>query len=150
MTYGAKVCSLRPPPVGVYTCDLARHERSLSIAQENRSNMSASSVRPGSAAESFGDQVSGEVKKRRVQSLKRLFREKSRAFRERHIGAVLPVVVEASRSRGSAWLSGWTDNYLRVNLGPGEPGQAIERVRMEGLNEQGELVGSRLGDDEVR
>ena len=107
------------------------------------------SVRPGSAAESFDDQVSGEVKKRRVQSLKRLFREKSRAFRERHIGRVMPVVVEASRSRGSAWLSGWTDNYLKVNLGPGEPGSAIERVRIEGLNEQGELVGQRLGDGEI-
>ena len=107
-------------------------------------------MRPGSAAESFGDQVSGEVKKRRVQSLKRLFREKSRAFRERHVGTVMPVVVEASRTRGSASLSGWTDNYLKVNLGPGEPGPAIERVRIEGLNEQGELAGSRLGDGEAR
>ena len=35
----------------------------------------------------------------------------------------MPVVVEASRSRGEASrLSGWTDNYLKVNLGPGEIG----------------------------
>ncbi len=108
------------------------------------------SVRPGSVAESFGDQISGEIKKRRVQSLKRLFREKSRAFRERHVGRVLPVVVEATRSRGGDWLSGWTDNYLKVNLGAGTPGPAIERVLVEGLNEQGELVGRRLGDGEAR
>ena len=106
------------------------------------------SVRPGSVAENFGDQVSGEVKKRRVQSLKRLFREKSRAFRERHVGRVMPVVVEASRSRGVTSLSGWTDNYLKVNLGAGEEGPAIEQVRIEGLNEQGELTGRRLRDDE--
>ena len=106
------------------------------------------SVRPGSAAESFGDQVSGEVKKRRVQSLKRLFKEKSRAFRERHVGRVMPVVVEASRSRGATCLSGWTDNYLKVNLGAGEAGPPIEQVRIEGLNERGELTGRRLRDDE--
>ena len=106
------------------------------------------SVRPGSAAESFGDQVSGEVKKRRIQSLKRLFRDKSRAFRERHVDRVMPVLVESSRSRGSASLSGWTDNYLKVNLGAGEPGPAIEQVRIEGLNEQGELIGRRLEERE--
>ena len=102
------------------------------------------SVRPGSVAESYGDQVPGDVKKRRMQSLKRLFREKSRSFRERHVGRVTPVVVESSRSRGKALLCGWTDNYLKVNLGTGETGAPIERVRITGLNEQGELVGQRL------
>ena len=102
------------------------------------------SVRPGSVAESYGDQVPGDVKKRRMQSLKRLFREKSRSFRERHVGRVMPVVVESSRSRGKAPLCGWTDNYLKVNLGTGEPGAPMERVHVTGLNEQGELVGQRL------
>lgn len=103
------------------------------------------SVRPGSAAEAYGDQVPGDVKKRRVRSLKRLFRDKSRAFRERHVGRVMPVLVESSRVRGRAWLSGWTDNYLKVNLGEGESEPAMERVRITGLDEQGELVGRRLG-----
>ena len=102
------------------------------------------SVRPGSVAESYGDQVSGDIKKRRMQSLKRLFREKSRSFRERHVGRVMPVVVESARSKGAARLCGWTDNYLKVNLGTGEPGAPMEHVRVTGLNEQGELVGERL------
>ena len=108
------------------------------------------SVRPGSVAEAFGDQVPGEIKKRRVRALKRLFVDKSRAFRERHIGTVMAVVVEAARSRESTWLSGWTDNYLKVNLGAGEPGPGIEQVRIESLNERGELAGRRLGDEEAR
>ena len=103
------------------------------------------SVRPGSAAEVYGDQVSGEVKKRRVGSLKRLFRDKSRAFREHHVGAVMPVLMESSRAVGSAHLSGWTDNYLKVNLGPGEAGATVEEVCIEGLDERGELYGRRLG-----
>ncbi len=102
------------------------------------------SVRPGSLAESWGDQVPGEVKKRRVGALKRLFRDKGRAFRERHVGRVMPVVVETPRAGRGASLCGWTDNYLRVDLGAGEPGAVIERVLLSGLNERGELVGRRL------
>lgn len=102
------------------------------------------SVRPGSVAESWGDRVPGEVKKRRVGALKRLFRDKSRAFRQRHVGRVMPVVVETPRAGGGASLCGWTDNYLRVELGAGVPGAAIERVLLAGLNERGELVGRRL------
>ena len=103
------------------------------------------SVRPGSAAAAGGDPVDGGVKKRRVRALKRLFRDKSRAFRERHLGALMPVVIESARGAGPALLSGWTDNYLKVHLGPGEADAAIERVRIEGFDEQGELLGRRLG-----
>ena len=95
------------------------------------------SVRPGSVAESYGDQVSGDIKKRRMQSLKRLFREKSRSFRERHVGRVMPVVVESSRSKGAARLCGWTDNYLKVNLGPGEPGAADGARARDGIERAG-------------
>ena len=103
------------------------------------------SVRPGSAAAAGGDPVDGGVKKRRVRALKRLFRDKSRAFRERHLGALMPVVIESARGAGPALLSGWTDNYLKVHLGPGEADAAIERVRIEGFDKQGELLGRRLG-----
>ena len=106
------------------------------------------SLRPGSEAESYGDQVSGEIKKRRVGALKRLFRDKSRAFRERHIGRVMPVVVESLRSGGRVSLCGLTDNYLKVHLGAGEVGAPVERVRLQGLNERGELFGRRLGAPE--
>ena len=80
----------------------------------------AYSVRPGSEAESFGDQVSPGVKKRRVQSLKRLMADKHAAFRAAHVGETLSVLVESGRRGGKPQLGGWTDNYLRVDLGPGE------------------------------
>jgi len=98
----------------------------------------AYSVRPGSEAEAFGDHVEAEVKKRRVQALKRLMADKHRAFRERHLGRQVGVLVEAARRGGESRLGGWTDNYLRVDLGPGAaavPG--VRPVRITGLTGQG-------------
>jgi threonylcarbamoyladenosine tRNA methylthiotransferase MtaB len=101
------------------------------------------SVRPGSAAESLGDHVPGEVKKRRTRSLKRLSRDKSRAFRERHVGRVMPVLVEEMRRDGVPVLGGLTDNYLRVELGPGSAEATVVRARLTGLTDDG-LVGERI------
>ena len=98
------------------------------------------SVRPGSDAASFEDHVSGETKKRRTRSLKRLSREKNRAFREAHLGREVEVLFEERRSRGESGYSGWTDNYLRVVLPEGNPGTGLRRVRITGLTEDG-LVG---------
>lgn len=101
------------------------------------------SVRPGSEAESFGDQVAGEVKKRRTRALKRLMRDKQLAFREYHVGKTLPVLIEASRRAGSVHLAGWTDNYLRVDLGEGDTQSVMEDVHIHTI-ENGELLGTRV------
>ena len=101
------------------------------------------SVRPGSAAEALGDRVPGDVKKRRTRSLKRLERVKSRAFRERHLDEVMPVVLEEHRRGGQARLMGLTDNYLRVELGEGTMRSPVENVRITALTETG-VLGERL------
>ena len=74
------------------------------------------SARPGSESAGWKDDVPSEVKKRRVGALKRLSRDKSRAFRERHIGWTVGVLSEGPHG------SGWTDNYIRVEID--ETGQA--------------------------
>ena len=70
------------------------------------------SPRPGSESAGWKDDVPAEVKKRRVGALKRLSRDKNRAFRERHVGRVAGVLPEGPDG------SGWTDNYLRVEIDP--------------------------------
>lgn len=100
------------------------------------------SVRPGSAAEAFGDGVPADVKKRRTQSLKRLTRDKNRQFRQRHLGETAGVLLESACKGDGERASGLTDNYLRVEV-PGKPGGRVERVRITGLSEDG-LVGERL------
>ena len=101
------------------------------------------SARPGSEAENFTDQVPGDVKKRRTRALKRLLRDKQQAFHERHLGKTLPVLMETSRRGDRSHLAGWTDNYLRVDLGEGEAESAIEQVHVFASRE-GQLLGRRL------
>jgi threonylcarbamoyladenosine tRNA methylthiotransferase MtaB len=101
------------------------------------------SVRPGSEAERYGDQIPGDVKKRRTRSLKRLMRDKQLAFRQRHVGKTMPVLLETSRRGERTLVAGWTDNYLRVELGEGEAESGIENVHIGSLMDS-QLLGVRL------
>ena len=103
------------------------------------------SPRPGSESAAWKDDVPSEVKKRRVGALKRLSRDKGRAFRERHVGRVAGVLPEGPDG------AGWTDNYIRVEMDesaptPHRPGAAgVVRVRLAGLTADGMLgVDARL------
>ena len=100
------------------------------------------STRPGSEAEHFTGQVPAEVRKRRTRALKRLSADKQRRFAERHVGRVVDVLIEPSRRGGTARIGGWTDNYLRVDLGEGRADARMEPVAITGLGENG-LVGVR-------
>ncbi len=114
------------------------------------------SPRPGSEAEHFGDQVPGDIRKRRTRALKKLSADKNRRFAERHLHRVLDVLIEPARRGGISRQSGWSDNYLKVELdtetsdssqSPEE--QAHRRSRIEALeivalNEDGTLSGMPL------
>ena len=104
------------------------------------------SVRPGSEAQGYGDQIPGDVKKRRTRSLKRLIRDKQQAFRERHVGRTMPVLLETSRRDDRSHLAGWTDNYLRVELGEGEAESGVEDVHIVSLHGD-QLLGRRVLKD---
>ena len=99
------------------------------------------SARPGSEAEHFPGAVPGEIGKRRTRALKRLSAEKHRRFAERHVGRTVEVLIEPARRGGAVRLRGWTDNYLRVDLGEGEGDARIEPVEIIGLDDDG-LVGT--------
>ncbi len=102
------------------------------------------SVRPGSQAEAYGDQVPGDTKKRRTRALKRLSRDKNGAFRRHHVGREMLVLLERDERTGSS-PAGWTDNYLRVDQLDGAPRAGLTRVRITGLTDTG-LRASALGD----
>ena len=94
------------------------------------------SPRPGSKAEVLGDQVPGDVKKRRTRSLKRLSRDKNAAFRGRHVGRQMLVLVERDERTGIC-TNGLTDNYLRVELQPAHDTQGLQRVQIKASNDDG-------------
>jgi threonylcarbamoyladenosine tRNA methylthiotransferase MtaB len=95
------------------------------------------SVRPGSRAEAFGDQVSGDVRKRRTRALKRLSRDKNLAFRRVLVGETVPIFVEEMRVAGRPHLGGLTDNYVRVDLGPGEAARSLIEARITAVTDDG-------------
>ena len=95
------------------------------------------SPRPGSEAEHYTAQVPADVRKRRTRALKRLSGEKNRHFALRHIGQVVDVLLESTRRGGAARVGGWTDNYLRVDLGEGEAEARVEQIEITGLSDNG-------------
>ena len=97
------------------------------------------SARPGSESAAWKDDVRSEVKKRRVGALKRLSRDKSRAFRERHVGRVAGVLPEGPDG------TGWTDNYIRVTIDGADRAEAalsggVVRVTLVELASDGMLA----------
>ena len=72
------------------------------------------SRRPRTAANIMENQIPEDVKEERTQQLIALSNEKKRAFYEQCAGQDRPVLVESQVS--DDMLSGFTDNYIRVQV----------------------------------
>ena len=73
------------------------------------------SVRPGTSAAHFGDQVAPEVKSRRVRAMLEVAAKQSYDYRRRQEGQVRPVLWEGKgRGDEGVFWTGLTDNYVRV------------------------------------
>ena len=92
------------------------------------------SARPGSEAEGFGEQVPGEVAKRRTRALRRLSADKARDFRASQVGETLEVLVEEHRD---GLAIGTSDNYLRVRTAAAVPRGSLLPVRITGAGADG-------------
>ena len=94
------------------------------------------SPRPGSESARWKDDVPPDAKKRRVGAVKRLARDKGRAFRERHVGRVAGVLPEGPEG------TGWTDNYIKVEIDTADlartgPAPGVIPVRLGALTTDG-------------
>jgi threonylcarbamoyladenosine tRNA methylthiotransferase MtaB len=72
------------------------------------------SPRPGTVAAARKDQVRDSIKKERSEELRSLGSEKNLAFRTKHVGSEMKVVVEDKRDAKTGLFSGLSDNYIRV------------------------------------
>lgn len=72
------------------------------------------SERPNTPAAEMGDSVPMAERRRRNQMLTILSQKKRRHFYEQHLGQTRPVLFEAGKISGR--MSGFTDNYIRVDL----------------------------------
>ena len=72
------------------------------------------SERPGTQALKIEYVVSPEEKHQRSQRLLTLSDQKTQAFYARHIGQVMPVLMEKSKT--GVPMHGFTENYIRVEV----------------------------------
>ena len=80
------------------------------------------STRPGTSAAHFGNMVSDEVKRDRMNQMLALAKELAHRYRQRLIGASRPVLWEHRHNVGSATVwTGLTDNYVRAAVRSPEP-----------------------------
>lgn len=92
------------------------------------------SIRPGTAAAGFKEQVPKQIKDARVAQLRTLSDVKKLAFYQSQLGRIRPVLVEGSRD-SDGLLKGFTDNYIAVRFaGPDQLLNSVTAVRLRLLN----------------
>lgn len=73
------------------------------------------SIRPGTQAAEFTDQIHGDIKNSRVKKLRLLSDKKKSVFYQKQLGKVRAVQVEGKRAE-DGFLRGYTDNYTLVHF----------------------------------
>jgi len=107
------------------------------------------SMRPGTPAAGFPDQVASHVKGHRVTHLRRLGEQKKQQYYSRFLGQARPVLVEGKRNKNGR-LKGFTDNYIPLSFaGDDRYHNAIVPVRLEKMNAT-TLEGSIIPGDHER
>lgn len=98
------------------------------------------SERPGTKALEIPHRVDAETRHKRSSRLIALSEAKHRAFYERYVGTVRPVLWE--HGKDGEPLHGFTDNYIRVVAAPETPcaDNTIGRVRLGGFAADGECL----------
>ena len=72
------------------------------------------SIRSGTEAEKRNEQIPDDIKKRRVEIIKKISAEKFDAFAKKNLGTLQEVLIEKHSDKKTGLLQGLTRNYLRV------------------------------------
>jgi len=90
------------------------------------------SPRPGTPAARLAAVAGQREVAQRARDLRTLAAEKKRAFYQRQVGKVVPVLAEGARPGPPGWLTGLTGNYVRVQWpGPKTRAKRLVQVRLE-------------------
>ena len=99
------------------------------------------SARPGTPAATFDHKVPDQEVRRRVTELRRIDREKRKAFHRAAKGKVRPTLIENTRDR-TGYNRGLTDNYIKVLLpDPVPEAGRVVPVRLVDFSSQGRMLG---------
>lgn len=99
------------------------------------------SPRSGTEAAAMKSQVPEAVKKQRSEALRELGARKNLDFRKRFSGTELDVVVEDKTDVMTGFLTGFTDNYIRMAVSGAKAGHIGEniKIRMTEVREESTL-----------
>lgn len=99
------------------------------------------SVRPGTAASKFTDQIDPQTKSRRMAEILELAAQKESEFVRKCLGSKVRCIVEKQLSEG--WVQGTSENYLTVKFkaGPYAVGRSFEILIEEKEGEHSTLLG---------
>jgi threonylcarbamoyladenosine tRNA methylthiotransferase MtaB len=105
------------------------------------------SARPGTPATKYSDQVDPAAKKERSRRLRELAQVKKKAFARRFLGRELVILLEGKRDPTRHFLSGLTENYIRVHVdAPEACVNQLGPVRLVAMADD-EVLGEWLGGD---
>lgn len=88
------------------------------------------SPRPGTPAANMKDQVPESAKKARSEKLRALGKKKNWEFRKKFVGTDLKVVVEDKKNTNTGLLTGFSDNYIRVEISGAQESHIGKEVRV--------------------
>jgi threonylcarbamoyladenosine tRNA methylthiotransferase MtaB len=133
----------------------ARFEQTLRVVERlpfSYLHVFSYSARPGTPAAKYPDQVHPAAKKERSRRLRELGQMKKKAFATRFLGRELAILLEGKRDRERQFLSGLTENYLRVHVDAPEgfvnrlvPVRLVAMAEDEVLGEWTGGIGSPVG-----
>lgn len=105
------------------------------------------SIRPGTRASSFSNQVSEEIKKYRVMLMRKVGNIKRESYIRNNVDRVLKTVIETESPEG---IMGTTDNYIKVLIRDSKDihGGMLANIRITGLN-NGFAVGVPIRSSEL-
>lgn len=106
------------------------------------------SERPGTRALELAGAVDPAVRHRRTNEMLRLSERKWEQFANRFIGSTRPVLMEHPRTGGKP-MAGFTDNYLRVEVGnaPASTDNTIVNVTLTGIDAARECLTGHIANE---
>jgi threonylcarbamoyladenosine tRNA methylthiotransferase MtaB len=130
----------------------AHFERTLRVVERlpfSYLHVFSYSARPGTPASKYPGQVHPAATKERSRRLRELGQAKKRTFARRFIGRKLAILLEGKRDKPRQFLSGLTENYIRVHVdAPEAYVNQLVPVHLKALAED-EVLGEWIGGDGV-
>lgn len=126
----------------------ARSRKFIESLDISRLHVFPYSERPGTRALELAGAVDPAVRHRRTNEMLRLSERKWEQFARRFIGSTRPVLMEHPRTGGKP-MAGFTDNYLRVEVGnaPASTDNTIVNVTLTGVDAARECLTGHIASE---